>query len=311
MSLQKERQSCVVCKAYVFEEDDVVYCPTCGAPHHRECYDSVGRCALENLHGTSEQYVPPVSKKQENETSVKENTQNITHNKNSVNVCMHCMRKIDTDAKVCPYCGRPVANGRYFSFDLSGGVSDDTDLGGIKAGKVREFVVVNTRRYLPRFLDFKEGSKQSFNWFAFLIPQGWFLSRKMYKAGALVFTILLALQIFLFPLNTVLNQNVFTDYNEVMLYIMEYLNECLATGNYLPIIAVMIGTLGPVVLRIICGCFADKIYFKHVKERVKDMENSDLSAEEYNHKYGGVSILAGLIGIMAFNYLPNIIFMLF
>ena len=56
MSLSYEGQSCALCHAYLFPEDDVVCCPECGAPHHRECYNSIGKCALEELHGTENQY---------------------------------------------------------------------------------------------------------------------------------------------------------------------------------------------------------------------------------------------------------------
>ena len=56
MSLNTEGVTCVRCHAYLFPEDDVVYCPVCGAPHHRECYNELGHCALEEFHGTDKQY---------------------------------------------------------------------------------------------------------------------------------------------------------------------------------------------------------------------------------------------------------------
>ena len=56
MNPEQKNISCALCHAYLFEEDDVVYCPVCGAPHHRECYNSIGHCALEQLHGTEQQY---------------------------------------------------------------------------------------------------------------------------------------------------------------------------------------------------------------------------------------------------------------
>ena len=56
MSLKIEGCSCARCKAYLFSEDDIVYCPVCGAPHHRECYNALGHCALEELHGTENEY---------------------------------------------------------------------------------------------------------------------------------------------------------------------------------------------------------------------------------------------------------------
>ena len=49
MSLNTEGVSCVRCHAYLFPEDDIVYCPVCGAPHHRECYNQLGHCALEEM----------------------------------------------------------------------------------------------------------------------------------------------------------------------------------------------------------------------------------------------------------------------
>ena len=59
MSLDTKNQKCAVCSAYLFDEDDVVYCPVCGAPHHRECYLSIGKCGLEEFHGTEKEYKKP------------------------------------------------------------------------------------------------------------------------------------------------------------------------------------------------------------------------------------------------------------
>ena len=65
MSLNLSGEKCALCKAYLFEEDDVVYCPECGAPHHRECYNGIGHCALDGLHGTENQYKKPQPEEKE------------------------------------------------------------------------------------------------------------------------------------------------------------------------------------------------------------------------------------------------------
>ena len=39
---------CPVCGKPFQEGDDIVVCPECGAPHHRECYKSLGHCALQD-----------------------------------------------------------------------------------------------------------------------------------------------------------------------------------------------------------------------------------------------------------------------
>ena len=56
MSTKETKRVCSLCHAYLFEDDDVVCCPVCGAPHHRECYEQLGHCALEKDHVTENQY---------------------------------------------------------------------------------------------------------------------------------------------------------------------------------------------------------------------------------------------------------------
>ncbi len=299
MSFNEQKIMCPVCQAYLFNEDDVVYCPICGAPHHRECYNSLGKCALEHLHGTDKQY----ERKKVAEPTVKEET---------YKVCPHCTKKIDKDSRVCPYCGRPNITGMYINFDTLGGVQKDTDIGNsVTADDAKSFVAVNTQRYIPKFLSFKEGKKISWNWLAFIFPEGWFFSRKLYKSGALVITVLVALQMLLFPLTAVLNQNVFTSYDEMTVFLMNYISNSMSSGELLPITLALIASLGTVVVRIIAALFGDKIYYANVLERVKLQAKSDLDREDYIRKYGGVNFFTFLLGIIIVNNLPNIIFMFF
>ena len=144
MSLQNRKLSCAVCRAYLFEEDDVVYCPECGAPHHRECYNSVGHCALEHFHGTENEYRKPEAPEKNEEKTVSQNNE-----ADAKKVCQFCKKEIEKDAKVCPYCGRPSMSGAFFTLDLTGGVSDDEELAdNVTAGAVKPLIAVNTQRYL-------------------------------------------------------------------------------------------------------------------------------------------------------------------
>ena len=45
---------CPICNNQFTEDDDVVVCPECGTPHHRECYVQNGNCANADKHGTNE-----------------------------------------------------------------------------------------------------------------------------------------------------------------------------------------------------------------------------------------------------------------
>ena len=41
---------CAKCGKPFTEDDDVVVCPDCGAPHHRSCYLELGHCARQDQH---------------------------------------------------------------------------------------------------------------------------------------------------------------------------------------------------------------------------------------------------------------------
>ena len=45
---------CPVCNNKFTDEDDVVVCPECGTPHHRDCYFSNGGCFNEEKHNSEE-----------------------------------------------------------------------------------------------------------------------------------------------------------------------------------------------------------------------------------------------------------------
>jgi len=46
MSLSVEGQKCPVCKSYMFDDEEIVFCPVCGVPTHKECYDKIKKCPL-------------------------------------------------------------------------------------------------------------------------------------------------------------------------------------------------------------------------------------------------------------------------
>ena len=50
---------CPVCGQKFKETDDIVTCPECGAPHHRECWKKEGRCHFSADHGTPRQWKRP------------------------------------------------------------------------------------------------------------------------------------------------------------------------------------------------------------------------------------------------------------
>lgn len=41
---------CIICENEFNDNDDIVVCPECGTPYHRECYQKEGKCVNVRLH---------------------------------------------------------------------------------------------------------------------------------------------------------------------------------------------------------------------------------------------------------------------
>ncbi|MCQ2451474.1 MAG: DUF2628 domain-containing protein [Clostridia bacterium] len=310
MSYNVEGKKCVACKAYLFSEDDVVVCPVCGAPHHRSCYDKIGHCALEELHGTDKQYDDALETKTEELTAVKNEMPKSEFGGIASDEvkCHLCGEVYDKENTSCPKCGAPNlenVGGNRVVIDFLGGVSGKTDLGdGVTADEAKRFVFANTHKYIPKFARMKNGQKASFNIFAFFFPTAWALSRKMYSIGALIGAIEVALSTVSLSLMSSVEGllsgargfNNSEYYSEVMKFA--------ATKNGKIFMIVGFASL---IFKILMGIFGDLIYRNHVIEGVKNIKKDQDNADENYRKKGGVSLIFGLLGLIITMNLPDII----
>lgn len=308
MSLNISEEKCSVCQAYLFEDDDIVYCPECGAPHHRDCYNSVGHCGLEQYHGTEKQYKRP-----QNETAQQAVREQPEVKDDIETVCQMCGKGFDRDSAQCPNCGAPNISklgGRFIEIDLLGGVPADMDLGdGVTANEAKMFVATNTQRYIPKFADFKLGKKASWNWAAFLFPCAWFASRKMYSKAALIGTFQVAFSMLTFPFQRAIS---FLDFSgakndaQSIGIIMQILDKV----GTLAFVAALVSSIFALILRIVCAIFADYSYRNRVISAVTEIKKSIEDPIVSYRRRGGMSLTAALIGLMAVQYLPAIFAML-
>ncbi|MCQ2449466.1 MAG: DUF2628 domain-containing protein [Clostridia bacterium] len=301
MSFQYEGQKCPVCHAYLFEEDDIVCCPDCGAPHHRDCYGTIGHCALEDTHGTEQQYHTHTEEHQPVDSAEQTSNDEIAR-------CQMCGEEYERTARSCPRCGAPnfaQMNG-YGVFDFLGGVPAELDLGeGVTADEAKRFVMANTTRYIPKFAEMKNGKKTSWNWLAFLFPCGWFCSRKMYRNGILAGLMQVAFQLLLQPLGNLLNQTASQDGRSAM-----QLMQQIVSSNFGVAAFAFVGAFLLLIFHLLMGLFGDYIYSKHVIAQVNSIKEESEDADEDYHRLGGVNLFGLLGGILAVNYLPAIIFSL-
>lgn len=300
MGISVEGQKCPVCNAYLFDNDDLVFCPECGAPHHRDCYAVLGHCAFEDKHGTDEGYKPVQSEQihqEETQAKVEE-----THK-----ICRFCGEQLESNEKVCHKCGRPQMVGQppfgaTIIMDPLGGIAPDEDIDGVSAKEIKCFVGANTQRYLPRFKAMTQNKKSSWNWAAFLVPHVWFFYRKMYLSGVLFSLLLLAASLFLLPLSSVISTFP-AEATASTALLAKYLTENLSSINPLPLYLAVFSGIAELIIRIIAGFTGDKIYKKTVVagiKKVKSSEENELPLELALAKKGGINII-GLLGFFAFD----------
>ncbi|MBR5222965.1 MAG: DUF2628 domain-containing protein [Clostridia bacterium] len=290
MTLKKQNDSCALCHAYLFEEDDVVYCPVCGAPHHRECYNSIGHCALEETHGTDMQY-DKLKAAEKADNSKVQYTQSTIKDDN--------------------YTPGDEIFRNLPPMDFLGGVAPDEIIeDGVTAKEARNFVISNTARYIPKFKRLSNEQKKSWNLMAFFFPSQWLLSRKMYKAGIICAVLTIIFNLLTFPLQITLFNLGFGDIKTTA-EMMQFLTANLSQIHFTLLISAFLSSSLDVLLRLLVAIFGDWWYKQHAISKIKDIKaNSDDIAEDFR-KQGGVNILLFLIGLLATNYLPSIIFTLF
>ena len=319
MSSYFSGKKCSVCGVVFNEDDDVVACPVCGAPHHRECWS--GECAFHEKHGTDEQWNPDC---EQDEPSVSEQENFENDETGKAVTCMRCGRINFPAGEKCVFCGNTLSNddesipfsnvvNKYpFMIDPLGGVDPYEDLGGAPAGETAEFVAVNTVRYIPKFSRMNKSKKIiSWNWAAFLFPGYWLLYRKCYLQGIFVLLMTVVSDI----LSTPFTQSVLTltssfeNYQDAATYLSTHL-DAVPVSEYLMYLASMAILF---VIMIVCGIFGDAIYKKHCIGKIKEIKETDNVGEKIlpgfilKAKKGGISFFAPVIGYSLYEVLVIIL----
>jgi len=178
-----ENKICPVCHQPFQEGDDVVFCPECGTPHHRECYRQLNRCANAHLHGSGYSFFKEAGA---------EEPQNIVEEAKAM-----LPQKPRENGSGEAEAGGP-AYGSFPPFGASAFKNiyeQDTDtIGGESVADVATAVRTNTLRFVTVFKkQEKTGKKASWNWGAFFFGAYYFLYRKMYKQGLLLFLLNMAI----------------------------------------------------------------------------------------------------------------------
>lgn len=186
---------CPVCNKKFVSSDDIVVCPVCGAPHHRDCYASKNACAFAADHLSGKVWNPPAPPQSPRQP---ENP--------AVSTCSRCGAGNPPGYVFCQVCGTMLSDSRqHAQSDLSqpiwagygaqskanpislayGGLSPDDEIHGESVRDIALYVGQSTAYYLPRFKEIANGNRTvAFNLAALIFNFLYFFNRKLYKLGA-------------------------------------------------------------------------------------------------------------------------------
>lgn len=191
--LKVKGQVCDVCGEPFDNDSDIVVCPDCGTPHHRQCWHQLGHCVNRDKHGTDFEWKPA--------------TENIPNADNSIS-CPDCGAMMPQGTMYCENCGRqlpaaspdtkmpsstmdthrfPPATGMSFE-EYKAQVDRELagEIDGVPLRDMAVFIGTNAKYYIYHFKKMQQNPKHRvMNWSACFFPPLWLLFRKLWKHAIL------------------------------------------------------------------------------------------------------------------------------
>ncbi|MCR5122078.1 MAG: DUF2628 domain-containing protein [Ruminococcus sp.] len=301
-------EKCIVCGKPFEENDEIVVCPDCGTPYHKECWPEDDICVNAELH--------------ENGGSWESSQENAAPNTLR---CSRCGTENAPGQKFCGECGMPLDAARfgerpfnnvpdgfaqYMNMNGADGLDGEnggvmpqprpirltaqSDLDGIKLGDFFDYIGNRSITLITNFVKFaKTGGKLSFNIGAFFFPNFYFFYRRMTKQGILFLLLSFLLDIptlILYGQLGTLGQVLFTtDLNVKSEGFQGILQIC---------------SLGNLSVQIIAAAFANYWYYRKARKDISAIragfgeKEPDIKTKEKIRCAGGTS-WASVIGAFA------------
>ncbi|MDR0404908.1 MAG: hypothetical protein LBH37_03880 [Oscillospiraceae bacterium] len=308
--------SCPECKVKFQDLDDIVVCPECGAPYHRQCYEKVGHCLFEEKHKDKFKWK---SRSAHRQTGTLEDV-----------ICPSCGHKNPHNATYCEDCKSRITKRRgefgstqklsqkevfnnsnsalfakaSFSAEPLLGFNPKEEIDGVEAKDIAKYVQNNPNYYLNAFRLMKQKNKGRFNFSAFLFSGAWLLYRKQYKIGAVVSAVSMLISTIALWVNSYCSEII---YNDVLKSFnlppdsfvpLEKLPEfqeklfLLPTGNVILFFLPNLLMILDFCIMVVCGFKGNKIYMSDCFLKINKIKKESKSEEELDQKFlleGGVN----------------------
>ena len=289
-------QKCPVCENEFLTTDDIVVCPLCGTPHHRDCYKKNGECGNYDKHSEGFRWTPEEANLQQPEQPEKE------------------QQDAPEQPPINPFFGaNPLSQ---FPQELEDNVSTE---------EVAGFVQIHAIKYLSNFF-YTKSNKKTFSWAAFFFTPYWFFYRKMYKLGAIFMALSLLLTVgfnILPPVQTLYND--MTEWTEK--YSVENADDLteeemaqaykeqqeFILGNPTGSVLIMVQGALSLAVQIFVGFKANKWYYNHTVTNIKKIKAEEQDSQKQKllfFKSGGCSVGATFLAILVNNMIVMAIEML-
>ncbi len=302
--MKYDNVKCPVCDEVFTPESDVVVCPECGTPHHRDCYLKTGSCHNDEKHNDEFKWTNPNTPV----VGAPEKVQRVDP------------PKVITGGVVTP---EMAPNGAVpaIEVDRDGNtravyraISANEKIGEFTVEEYGKLVQKNIHKYIPKFMMLeKTNGKISINWAAFFFGPFWLFYRKMYKYGAVALLILSVLPLIFMGDVLAFSEEytaAYNDFAEVMLADADMSDDELAAMTEevmenMPVEPTVLRVSGYIEFAVsaVLAIFGNFMYKTHCENILRDAKSLKDRPDEWNAKIaksGGRTILAILMAYAAF-----------
>lgn len=288
-------QKCPVCEKEFSGEDDIVVCPLCGTPHHRECYKKNGECGNFDEHSKGFRWTPEVKETSEPAPEQPQNPYNPVYN--------------SQQAPTTAFFSGGANPLSLFPKEMEEDVT---------TAEVAEFVQLNSFKYIQNFF-YAKSKKNTFSWTAFLLAPYWFFYRKLHKIGAIMLAIMVASSI-IFSLPSASEKLSEDLYNFIIQYenveqpeteeeaeefLTEYRSGFVSVfKNNLAGTVLLVSQLAVLLaMHLFAGLKANKLYYNHTIKSIRKIkaETQDENQQKLLYfKQGGISVSATILAVLSY-----------